>query len=302
MKNLKITLLALAISAPLVGAEAPKKTVFPMENLPAELRQLILQANANSEQVLNIPALAQGIVALSGTSPKLRASINLPQNMLAVLKSLPIAGAIYLAEKLGEMPGIQNEAVQTWLKNIKLENGHALFEAVNANNPENVASILENPNIDINYIDEHFIQNHGRDTALKSATFHGNAEIVRRLLNAGANVNIIKNKNWSSMLFEELTALMIAANYGKADVIKLLIAAGANTNLQTKGGQTALMLASEKGDKEIVMLLLNAGADPDIKNAFKKSAAYFARSNNHPDIATLLDESSEKKRNKQKLK
>jgi len=89
----------------------------------------------------------------------------------------------------------------------------------------------------------------GNNTALMNASERGRIEIVKFLINAGANVNLQTNNNW--------TALMIASWTGYIEIVKLLIEAGANVNLQNDYNETALTLASNRGHIEIVKLLKN---------------------------------------------
>lgn len=71
-----------------------------LENLPSDLKNQILKLYPYDDGILNIPALAEGLTNLAVTSKTLHAGINNPQNMLAILKSLPRAGAQVLAKGL----------------------------------------------------------------------------------------------------------------------------------------------------------------------------------------------------------
>ncbi|CAK9064156.1 unnamed protein product [Durusdinium trenchii] len=82
-----------------------------------------------------------------------------------------------------------------------------------------------------------------------TAAEHGDLEVVRLLLEAGADKNATTT-DWS-------TALMRAAELGHLEVVRLLLKAGAD-------GATALIDAAEYDQLEVVRLLLEAGAD---KNA-----------------------------------
>lgn len=84
------------------------------------------------------------------------------------------------------------------------------------------------------------------DTPLIHAAQRGHANIVELLLDAGANVNHISS-------YHRGTAL-IAAN--DIDTIKLLLDAGADVNHANINERTALFAAAEHGDVNIVMLIL----------------------------------------------
>ncbi|WP_257281820.1 ankyrin repeat domain-containing protein [Endozoicomonas sp. ISHI1] len=94
---------------------------------------------------------------------------------------------------------------------------------------------------------------HGRDEALVLASCQGHKEIVERLINAGANLNV-RTKNGA-------TPLYIAAEMGHTDIATLLIESGADLNACTKDGTTPLLIAAQKGNIDIVKLLIEAGAD-----------------------------------------
>jgi hypothetical protein len=226
-----------------------------LNDLPGDLKREILLINAKIGPVLNIPGIAREILNIAGINKAFRDAINEPRNMLVILKSLPKAGALYLAEKLAQMPVIKSEEVQKWLGSIRdrLEGGRELFDVISSENPDprRVAVLLENPYIEVNW------KSRNGSTALSKAVLKNNQRIVSLLVAAGANVNA---KDISSK-----TALMWASEKGHAKIVELLIAAGANVNTKDKDGQTALMRACYGNHAQIVKLLLVAGADVNIQ-------------------------------------
>ena len=95
----------------------------------------------------------------------------------------------------------------------------------------------------------------GGRTALQAAAEAGHLEIVKRLLAAGADVNMPAAKPGGR------TALQAAAKAGHYEVVERLLAAGADVNMPaTVFGETALQGASRAGHSEIVKSLLAAGA------------------------------------------
>ncbi len=82
-------------------------------------------------------------------------------------------------------------------------------------------------------------------TPLMFAAHLGYTEIVRSLLDAGANINL-KRKRYG------LTALMLAASANSLDIVKLLLSRGADVNATNEDGSTALMVAALKGHAEVV--------------------------------------------------
>ena len=98
---------------------------------------------------------------------------------------------------------------------------------------------------------------------------HDNTEVVKLLLEAGADPNvkfITQDKSFCND-----TALIMATDCNNKRQVQLLLERGADPNIQSESdrpilnGKTALMVASFKGHLEIVQLLLKVGADPNIK-------------------------------------
>jgi FOG: Ankyrin repeat len=83
----------------------------------------------------------------------------------------------------------------------------------------------------------------------------GDAEFMRMLLRAGADVNRIVSDA------RDETPLMRAADEGNPEIIRMLVEAGANLTAEDFLGHTALMHAAYNGRPEAVQALLDAGAD-----------------------------------------
>jgi ankyrin repeat protein len=99
------------------------------------------------------------------------------------------------------------------------------------------------------------------ETALMRAAFFGNWEICRKLIQLGANCNLVTRSGQ--------TALMKAA-FGPQDhiseVLKLLLDGKANPNVQRPDSETALSIAASRHSLSAVRTLLQHGADAEIKN------------------------------------
>ncbi|HIC53040.1 MAG TPA: ankyrin repeat domain-containing protein, partial [Gemmatimonadetes bacterium] len=92
------------------------------------------------------------------------------------------------------------------------------------------------------------------DNPLLDAARRGEVEVVRSLLDGGADVNAARG--------DGLTALHAAAERGHLDVAKLLISAGAELDAGTRIGRyTPLHLAGRGGHGRVVGALVEAGAD-----------------------------------------
>jgi len=120
-------------------------------------------------------------------------------------------------------------------------------------------------------------------TALHWAVYQHDVELVRALLDAGADPSV---RN----LFGS-TPLMEAAIVGHTEIIGLLLDAGADVESPSYEGQTALMAVARNGNVAAARLLLDAGADP---NAFEtwggQTAIMWAAARRHPDMIRVLAE------------
>jgi ankyrin repeat protein len=104
-------------------------------------------------------------------------------------------------------------------------------------------------------------------TPMLLAAMNGNAAILNRLIQAGADPNTPVSTTGD-------TALMMAARTGKVDAAKALLDDGAQVNTkETWGGTTALMWAVAERHPEVVQLLVEHAADVNAKSNFVPSAS-----------------------------
>jgi len=96
-------------------------------------------------------------------------------------------------------------------------------------------------------------------TTLLFACVGGNTDIVRLLLNAGADANAMNDSHY--------TPLQVAAGRDYVQVMELLIEAGADIEAPNLEGETALHCASNNGARRAVEFLLDNGADPHARNS-----------------------------------
>ena len=90
---------------------------------------------------------------------------------------------------------------------------------------------------------------------LSEAAFAGNAELVKALLDAGADAREMTTADGE-------TVLMTAARTGNVDAVRMLVDRGADVNATERyKGQTALMWAAAERHAPVVKLLLERGAD-----------------------------------------
>jgi len=172
----------------------------------------------------------------------------------------------------------------------------AFMEAVQLSNFDAVRTAIAN-GIDVNTFSEE------GQTALYIAAWRGDVEMVRILLQAGADCEIRDEINgW--------TPLMEAACGAQAEAVKALIDAGADVNAKTeKEGSTALMLAIinhlrdfsylcfdlrttdltlQEQILQTIQELIEKGQNLDEKDNFGNTALMIATAKNLPNIVEIL--------------
>ena len=117
-------------------------------------------------------------------------------------------------------------------------------------------------------------------TSLFTASSEGNVDVVRSLLDSGADIN---ERNLSHN-----TALHVALDEEELEVAKLLIQYGADINCQEKTGWAPLHLASRNGYFDVVQLLLDHDADVNAKNQELSTPLHLAAWNSQVEVARLL--------------
>ena len=152
----------------------------------------------------------------------------------------------------------------------------ALAEAVGHGNREMVRALL-NAGADVN------ARTGGRQTALMRLGEHSTAGLVWDLVAAGAEVNLKDN--------EGDAALILAASLDNVEVLQALLAAGAKVNAKNNEGQTALMVAAREGNVDNVKALIAAGADVNKRDKDGETALKQAKDNEHADVVEVLEAS-----------
>ncbi len=120
-------------------------------------------------------------------------------------------------------------------------------------------------------------RNRNGETALSLAAYKGKLPFVKRLVEAGAEVNVYA---WPPLIY--------AAFNGHAAVVAYLLEKGAEVNATTINGSTALLFAARFGHLEVVEVLLRNKADPNIANERGATAIDWALKTDNTDIADLV--------------
>jgi ankyrin repeat protein len=143
---------------------------------------------------------------------------------------------------------------------------------------------------------------------LDAAAYTGSAEVVKTLLDHGADPNAVDATGKTPICYasgrgfpalvrqlldrgvdpnnrygNDLTALMWAAGYSEEagstdidEILKLLLERGAHVDVVDNRGRTALMIAASLGHTAVAELLLSHGANADVRDKSGKSAADLA--------------------------
>ena len=119
-------------------------------------------------------------------------------------------------------------------------------------------------------------------TALHWAVYNDDAETAGLLVRSRANVNAANRYG--------VAPLSLAATNGNASVVKLLLDAGANANALLPGGETVLMTAARAGNLETVKALLARGANPNAKERREQTALMWAAAEGHVAVVRALIE------------
>lgn len=114
-------------------------------------------------------------------------------------------------------------------------------------------------------------------TALLWACHHGDAPLVRRLIDAGANPDVSNDRG--------RTPLMEAVAHADPTLVEALLRPGLDLDAQDEDGETALLAAARRGCSDLVVLLATAGADVSLGN--RKRQTPLLASARHADLAAV---------------
>jgi len=151
----------------------------------------------------------------------------------------------------------------------------SLVDWVRDGKRDSVLAAITSPDVDVNAAAP------DGATALHWATYQVDHELVRALLDAGAEADVT-NAFGSTPLAE-------AVKLGDVELVRMLLDAGADPDSPNQDNQTMLMLASNIGVLEIAELLVEHGADVNAVETFRgQNALMWAAGQDHPDIVDLL--------------
>jgi ankyrin repeat protein len=135
---------------------------------------------------------------------------------------------------------------------------------------------------------------------LSAAAWNGHLDVIKYLVDKGANVNTAISAAASKGNMELIDELMKlkgadaskvnlsgAAQNGHLDVIKYLVDKGADVNLPNQFGTAPLLLAAACGHEDIVKFLLSRGGKLDESHT-RRSVAAFREQKSEDKLKTAL--------------
>ncbi len=142
---------------------------------------------------------------------------------------------------------------------------------------------------------------HNKNTPLTLAARNGQKEMVRLLLEKGANFTAKNGDNKTALEVASTTetqkilgsttltlGLITAIINHDLEAATMLIAQGADINATNPHKDTSLTYAAQHGDKDIAELLLKSGANIDHMNYSGNTPLMIAASNGHKEVVELL--------------
>ena len=226
------------------GADVNKKitSVECIEGCGSPLLNAASEGQIELVKILIKAGADVNIESMDKETPIMLASINNYEDVVKILKAAGAKDDLYSAVMRGDI-----ETVKSLIKNGEDVNKTHLVWNDALGDYEIYPSIIE---------------------AIKKEYW----EIVRELIKAGANVNIVGTDG---------TPLTLVARKGNLDIIRDLLKNGASAGLNK-----ALFEAVIMSNKDIVKELLNAGADVNYKNEYGKTPLSVAKYNK--EISDLL--------------
>jgi uncharacterized protein len=120
-------------------------------------------------------------------------------------------------------------------------------------------------------------------TPLGLATFFGHIDLVKLLIEKGANPNIAANNPF------KVTPLHSACAISNYDIAEMLIKNGAEVNARQMQGVTPLHSAAHNGQPRLAKLLIDNGADVNSKTDTGQTPLFMAKEKKYKAVIELLE-------------
>jgi hypothetical protein len=262
---------------------------FPLENLPPEMSEKIIQLVSLNTATTSLEEAAFTINSLAQVNKELNELINDPKFCLKIIKSLAkkfncsdqeAAKALKTKEAKRRLGLQEHLRLVVSVLVIQLEIGDI---------ENNIKAFIE-AGVDLNFT---YRTDSGR-TLLIMAAMYNNCPMIQMLLKNGAHINKANLRGH--------TALMVAVYVNNTDAVQCLL----NTpniaiNQQDNTGWTALMMAIAKKNKSIIKQLLNAGADAERADFNGITPLQTAQQFGNQEIIDLIQDAIDKKHKRESL-
>ena len=123
-------------------------------------------------------------------------------------------------------------------------------------------------------------QAHNGRTPLHSAAFYGRKDLVKALLDHGANTYVQDEKGWSQ--------LHLAAQEGHLEIVEMLVTMGAPVNAQSDNLRTPIHLACMRSHTQIVSYLITHSADLSLKDSKQWTCLHVAYHHKRQEVFRIL--------------
>ena len=156
------------------------------------------------------------------------------------------------------------------------------YRAINSNDLQKIKQLISN-NKGINSKSDKVdltLKLESGSSVLMMAAAKGNNEIVKMLIDSGADIHSLDSK--------QDTVLMVASINGHNDIVATLLQSGVNINAKNDKGETALIWSTLAGHTDIVKTLIKYKVDVNIKNNAGLSALVYAVMGKRPDLVKIL--------------
>ena len=178
------------------------------------------------------------------------------------------------------------ERARIWFKKEILDDKRYLEDACYKGKADEVRKLISSGILDLNYLfdtDWCIRMNRSvRSTLLCTAVNEGHKEVVKILLNGGADCNKPDK--------DGCTPLHLAARYGNGDVVRIILDSGAEPNGDDRYRCTPLHIAAECGFEGVANMLLDAQAEIEKTCSFGQTPLHIAvLRNQHNMVKLLLD-------------
>lgn len=238
-----------------------------------EIAGLLIDAGADVNAANELGATPLWLAADNGSAPMVerllaagaRPNVALPEGETPLMTAARTGNSDAVRSLIdagADVNVVEETRGQTALMWAVAQGQHAVVDLLIADGADVTARSKVRPrlmhaeNTNAGQYDSGIIWNRGGFTPLLFAARHGDIESARRLLGAGAHVDVSAPTG--------ATPLVVAAHSGHGEFGAYLLTAGADPN-DIGAGYSALHVAALRGDERLVEALLEHGADPDAR-------------------------------------